>query len=391
MFRRPFSTARPVAGPLAGVATSGGHGPVAAGRSRRAFTLIELLIAVAIIGILAAILLPAVQNAFIAAESTQVVAEMQLLEKGILDFKAKYGVDPPSSFSFHEDPVQYYDPTNPLSLDAIQIDRRDASLRTIRKLFPAFDYTAAPAAAPTPAALRYPYDFDGDGSTDDEVVLNGSECLVFFLGGMFGDYSDSDTAGPIGFASSQTFPFTLTSSGNRVRFMEFDGGRFVDRDNDGFREYVDPYNDQQTPYAYHSSNGGIGYQLGGTTDPDLAADQSATAAAPFGQEANGWDNETLTLGERDGTGTEVIGLRFPYFKGFGATTGPTPRPILWNEQTYQIISPGKDGIFGLGGVYSADGGLGTEEAQKDQLGFDRKEELQFEYDNITNFTAGRLN
>jgi type II secretory pathway pseudopilin PulG len=59
-----------------------------------AFTLIDLLVVVAIIGILAGMLLPAIGNAQKKAKITQTKLEMQKIEQSLLDFKATYSIWP---------------------------------------------------------------------------------------------------------------------------------------------------------------------------------------------------------------------------------------------------------------------------------------------------------
>ena len=361
--------------------------------ARSGFTLVELMVAVGIIAILAAILLPAIGEAFVTARTTQVVAEIQLMEKGLLDFKAKYGVDPPSSFLLCETPTDYL-PTTDLDGDpnttSAEEALRNESFRTIRRMFPAFEPTAGS-----------PIDFSNSNAdevgnaSDDRLFLNGSECLVFFLGGIF----DDQNIAPIGFSRSQTFPFTQTLSDNRDKFMEFDGQRFVDIDGDGMREYIDQYEGQTTPYVYLSSYGGTGYRLGGLDQVPVVT----AAGTVETDKSSGLDNETPTLiSAATALDREsYIGPLFPYVKlvqpdgaGDSQISNPATTKLVWNESTYQIISPGEDGIFGRGGVWSPDGGLQSEQAQTTDnvaTATEDQRDTGVEADNVTNFSAGRLN
>src|SRR6185295_1583125 len=64
---------------------------------RAAFTLIELLVVIAIIGVLAALIFPALRAAKIAAARGKVQTELRQVESAIEAYKAKYGLYPPDN------------------------------------------------------------------------------------------------------------------------------------------------------------------------------------------------------------------------------------------------------------------------------------------------------
>lgn len=66
---------------------------------RRAFTLVELLVVIAIIGILVALLLPAIQSAREAARRTQCTNNLRQIGLGILSFEAAHKMMPPGGLS----------------------------------------------------------------------------------------------------------------------------------------------------------------------------------------------------------------------------------------------------------------------------------------------------
>jgi prepilin-type N-terminal cleavage/methylation domain-containing protein len=299
--------------------------------ARSGFTLIEVLIVIVIIGILAALILPAVNRARMRAQIARVQSEFESIKASITDFKVRFKNHPPSSVKLHEAPAGW-------ASDAL-------SRRTIKTLWPQFDFSISRK-------------INTDSDMTDTFELEGSECLVFFLGGMI----DGTSGAFRGFSKNPANPLAIDNGTRDGPFFEFLGGvnpttkaptgRIIDSDGDKLPEYVDALASQTQPIVYLSSNGGLGYRA--------------------------LDDDSID----------------PYYRD-GARRTP------FNADSFQLISPGFDFDYGTGGTLETEdsNGNGTLDAAEDTNGNGILDKTRSqiltggraaEQDNITNFHSGQL-
>jgi prepilin-type N-terminal cleavage/methylation domain-containing protein len=178
---------------------------------RSAFTLVELLVVLAIIGILIALIVPAVSVVLTKARNTRIALEVAALGQAIEAFKHDAGDYPPN--------------TNDPALVRRFILKRWPQLNSNQQ---------APFAAIC---------------TGGSKPLDPAETLVFWLGGQ-------STNG--GLRANDVMPFQgaitsiTTPSGEPKMYYNFDQARFTDRDSDGWLEYAAP-GCMNAPFVYFDS------------------------------------------------------------------------------------------------------------------------------------------
>ena len=283
--------------------------------ARRGFTLMELLVVIVIIGILMALIIPAVQRARTRVQVAAVSAEITQLDQAIGSFKTRFGIEPPSSL------------TIPINATFWTAEDR----QKVQRVWDQFDFA-------TCGGLGYP---PNPADPANPVRLNGAECLVFFLGGL--NSNPSGSANLVGFSKNPRTPWSTVGENNDGPFYDrFDADRLVDIDEDGAVEFLDSLPGQTRPLLFFSSQG-----------KSYRKTNSATA----------WDDFDVSGGTTNAADMSSL---------YVGADGKTPE----RSQGFQIVSPGLDGLYGIGGKYTN--------------GSEFTAQRSVEADNITNFSGGEM-
>lgn len=381
------------------------------GPPRRGFTLVELMVVIVVLALLVALLLPAINGAVRSARNAAVSAEINQLSQALAQFKSAHNVYPPSRIILSE--TGNYSPSDLRSSGHPQLSTAamsNAELTTLanrsvsylRRIWPKMVLSTSGNVSGIPGGG---YDFNGDGTIGGVHVLDGAECLVFFLGGLPGKVGSGQMT-VTGFSqnpANPAIPESKPMGANRsASLYDFRGGRLVDnypKNNagvagNGFPEYLDGLSSAENqPFVYFSSYEGAGYdpndvnyaEEGTKTDGSLVVPawsaQYTVAAGIAGKFFN-------LPGAPDNNYSPAPN---PYTNGPSLKEGTTTNPEYMNKNTFQIISAGFDGQFGVGGAFQSTGTdpLPFAATQASPTGLSPSVRDR-ERDNLTNFKGGRL-
>ncbi len=314
-----------------------------------AFTIIELLMAIIIVGILAAILLVAISRGMRSAKQARTVTEIDQLQTACETYRTEHGPYPATLGEFVGETVA---------------NKQIRIMRHVAKAFPRYtgDYTAnANANFKNDVALatqyvvlntsglvpgaQYNSVFAGAAGAGLNVDnLDPAETLVFWLGGLPDPTSETKLAGfradpssPFVYPTARTTGFesdgttnvrdvSPQSQGQRTqRMFPFDPKRLVDYDQDGWFEYLPAggtFESNTPPFVYFDSQTYL-------FAPAYPYPFTATGNSPTGQGRQA--DESLW------------GNVIPYFADPATATSPK----FVNSTKFQILSGG------MGNSYSS--------------------------------------
>jgi prepilin-type N-terminal cleavage/methylation domain-containing protein len=269
---------------------------------RTAFTLIELLVVISIIAVLISLTTAAVMQVLKKVNELKTRTDIDEMHQALVNYTMKTSLEqPPSRFVLCETQADYItgmsDP-NP-AIAQLYSDSYAYLTRLFPRLYNSILMTWGTVQPGPPSWVGV--DWNGNGLHDPPAILEGDQCLVFFLGGF----------NTQGFSTNPANPAQL--GGDRLGpYFEFKPVRLVDPGraaSPGYRVYIDAYG--KSPYVYFSSykarNGYIRYA-------SLGSDCSLVPQGPY----------------NDGAGN------------------------YYNPDSFQIISAGRDTVFGNlpGGIWT---------------------------------------
>jgi len=299
------------------------------------FTLVELMIAIVIIGILMAIAIPAVNRSIITARQAAIRMEVNALNQAVEQYMLKYGDYPPDGSD------------------------KDILARHMRKLFPRM-------SPKDTTLLRKLTDANEDNSSDQSfsaTAMDRAEALVFFLGGFSDNVLNPLTGegGPLALRPGVANPNSdniadYQYNGTRDNsFFDFDPSRLTLRRVGG--ENGPLMSNDEELFGYTTAPyGGV--------DPLPAYVTRVGAGAPmiyFDSRSYGRVTESDASGvvtsRYNGYASPNFGAIRPY-KTLNNAKPPRNGTAYSNEDeafaaiqfqnpsTFQIIAPGLDGLFG---------------------------------------------
>jgi prepilin-type N-terminal cleavage/methylation domain-containing protein len=400
--------------------------------TRGGFTLVELLVVIIVLAILVGLLLPVIAAALRTAHNAAAQAEINQLAQALANFKAAYGDFPPSRVILYENgffPISNNQHVNGDNNDITVGALAQRTLIALRKFFPkvVFSTSAPPPQIffNAPPGNGFWYDFNGNGVMDPPYILQGDECLVFFLGGVPFQDPLTGSFGMTGFGKDPVNPFTnnlasdpryngnsnpMYSANRQPPSFEFNPSRL----------FLDPNN----PAPLNAAVGMILPQIPGYYDNlGNAAPGGASTTLNFYVYFSGYGNGVFDaddvnfLNELDGNSQGPIGLTFQHAGSQYPSPSPNPYTVtltannpvgslstgsvsFQKAQTFQLFSAGADGLYGVGGQFIAPS-TSTSSATS-PLPFDPKNTFAGnsastdgsvrlrERDNLTNFQSGTL-
>mgnify|MGYP001047756170 FL=1 len=268
-------------------------------RARRGFTLVELLMVVVVIGLLMALLLPAIGRARLTAQRGAITAEISQLNAAMAQFASNYNEFPPNHLG-----SEWGGDTN---------YGQKYVVRFFRKAFPRYNVTgweqirneiyAATEDFPIPLELE---------------TMTAAEALVFWLGGFANAQKEMQ-----GFSKNPLNPIQGVGTPNfqgTTPLFDFDANRLADRNGNGWPEYYPANTNLRAPYVYFGALYD-GKYAGAFSQPSTVSPGASGVARPYKTDAGGFVNpktcQIIWSGFDFDYGADNINKQFPSGVNYG--------------------------------------------------------------------------
>ena len=298
-------------------------------KTNKGLTLVEMLVVIAIIGILAAVLVPVVSSAIQTANEAAISIEMKSMETAIEQYKNKVG-SYPTDFG------------NPLALrpHVIKLSSRAAftnrliDLTSIDTTTASIDFSSVENGGNDlwyTATLTNPHAARGASTVTSRspITIDPSEALVFWM-----YETTTDPRFPLGAINYDDGNGWVVDAAwwaqvwDPNRFREFDEKQFSDVDGDGWFEFRTKRGPQNVPMVYFDSR----------TYANLHPSIRRHAMYPSSPDPIQWfDTDLDTSATWQACISPDFGVAQPYWD---STT------TLYEPNKYQIVHAGIDGDFG---------------------------------------------
>lgn len=308
----------------------------------RAFTLTELLVVVAIIGMILALLSPVVFNARTAAINAKTKVEVDLLHTALMNYRNEYGSFPPADMSRLWNPS-----TN-------SVNTNDAAYKHLARAFPQMKEITSGTASPFYHMSQ----------------MSPAQALVFWLRGFYPNRQYPLTNG-VGWPGG---------GGERNKLFDFDDARLY--------AVASPY-DFNTPQSF------VPQKDVPVTDPRRVYPVYFTGHQNAGAPYVYFDSRCYSTDLARDLAYKAISrttgepsIAKPYFNS-NITAGATWAQAHINGDTFQLIAPGNDGKYGDANPVAFPGSLPIDKTLTIPAVTNTASSAGH-LDNITNFASGAL-
>lgn len=284
--------------------------PTACPRRSAGFTLVEILVVITIIGILAALAVPAIFSAVSTANSTAIKMELNSIETAVQKYQEKYG-DYPPDFSDWAVVERHYRKIFP---------RISGDLVLLQRMLDANPYNPLMGS------------FNLNPDVHDPIMMDRGEVLNWVLGG----YS-SDPLRPFTGPGGPLELIGQTGTAGDMNVYQINTSR-----ENAFYDFVPGQLDLVLPNKNSPLNIN-NYYVSGDNDLFLSYASSTKTKTPHVYfDARTYDHKSV-LGFNGFTRSDDTGSVRPYLSDIVQTTGGWQ---FMKPDSFQIIAPGIDGKFG---------------------------------------------